>query len=266
MFDWLQENISNNKSVAGEKELNEGIEFYKNRLYYDAKASFILAKDKGNIEAYHNLAKVYYKLNNLEKNRYYLEKGVEKGDAKSFYYLGKIYHKGIGVKKDKERAEYFYKKAIKKGIIEAIEAIYQLYHKDREKLTSIIKWYIREAFLHRDGKMMYNAWLFVKDNSFNVAKNQQLSFKCFEKATDYGYKFNKKENLEMAKEYINTKNIKYMKKGLEILNNFQISNKYINDIYPKYNFNIKNEFSEIPEEYQIEHEVYILREKYRQFS
>ena len=134
-----------------------------------------------------------------KNNLLYLKKGEKVGDRKSIYYLGKVYHNGTGVKKDKEMAEYFYKRAIKKDVIGAIESIYNMYKDNKEKLESVVNWYANLGERRKNGQMMYNSALFYIDDENGIPQDRLKALNYLKK----GMHFNcDRAALELAKMYM----------------------------------------------------------------
>ena len=57
----------------------------------------------------------YYESKDIEKSLFYLNKSIDLGNVDACITIGNIYEKGIGVKKNLEKALQFYKKALNRG-------------------------------------------------------------------------------------------------------------------------------------------------------
>ena len=82
---------------------------------------------KGDVKTQYELALMYYKGQEVEKNIkesiYWFEQAANQGDTDAQYNLGLIYHNGEVVAQDYIKADYWYGKACKKGLFKACNKV-----------------------------------------------------------------------------------------------------------------------------------------------
>lgn len=89
----------------------------------NAKALFQKAVLKGHVKAMRHLGSMYLKSGDISENikvKPLVEMAVEKGDIPSINLLAFVYHHGIGVARDIDKAVQLYREAISKGVTAAM--------------------------------------------------------------------------------------------------------------------------------------------------
>lgn len=100
--------------------LNErGREYIKDEKYQQAYEIFYKAANLGYVNAQLNLALMYYsqkyKMIDLEKAFFWIEKASQEEYDKAQYYMGIFYEKGLSVEKDFDKAIFWFKKSARNG-------------------------------------------------------------------------------------------------------------------------------------------------------
>lgn len=111
------------------------------------------AKDLGDHKVIHQLALLYYSLEQYNKAFEYFKIGADSGDLNSIYHLGVCYAKGLGVKQDFALARAQYEKAAKEY----------------------------------DPRSLYNLSLYYRNGVF-VNQNIELADRLLEQAYEHGFK------------------------------------------------------------------------------
>ena len=111
------------------------------------------AKDLGDRKVIHQLALLYYSLEEYNKAFEYFQIGANNGDLDSIYHLGLCYAKGLGVKQDFLLARIQYEKAAKEF----------------------------------ESRSLYNLSLYYR-NGITVNQNIELADRLLEQAYEHGFK------------------------------------------------------------------------------
>ena len=111
------------------------------------------AKDLGDIKVIHQLALLYYSLEQYNKAFEHFQIGANNGDLDSIYHLGLCYAKGLGVKQDFLLARNQYEKAAKEY----------------------------------EPRSLYNLSLYYR-NGISVSQNIELADRLLEQAYEHGFK------------------------------------------------------------------------------
>lgn len=90
----------------------------------------------------------YYKSYKYEKALVALKEAADSGSADAAYYLGKMYEKGEGVKKDDELSFKWYFKGAEKGDEESVKMVGSLYYFGKgvkQDYKEALQWYLKAA-------------------------------------------------------------------------------------------------------------------------
>ena len=117
----MKKTTSDSKDKKGKQDINFmlGAMCFLTGTYKEAFSLFSKSAKQGNIEAYHQLAVLYYVGRGVKKNHkkafeFYL-KAAEKGHVFAQNMLGIMYYKGQGTNKNKEKAFYWLSKSAEQG-------------------------------------------------------------------------------------------------------------------------------------------------------
>ena len=139
------------------------------------------AAEKGSIDAMNNLG-VYYNKNNQEKEMlYWYKKALEKDENITTLnnLAGYYFEKENLNKKDLEEAEKWYKRAAKKGSVDAMANLGAIYHMF-EEYELAEEMYIR-AINHGNKKSMYNLGVLYEDRALYTKAKE-----WYKKASELG--------------------------------------------------------------------------------
>jgi len=126
----------------------------------------------------------YFLAEDYDKAVQYFAHGTHLGLAKSSYYLGKMYHQGLGIQADSQKALALWQNAVKKGFKLAEKAIVMLYFqgpaeiKDQEKAIKLLDG-IAERSL-QDTLTVAN-WFY---SGLGTEVNYSLAYKYYQRAAD----------------------------------------------------------------------------------
>ena len=246
----------------GEKEYEEGINFYTVQQYESAVKQFAAAANLGHAEAQNQLGKCFaegkgVKQDDAEAIKWF-RKAAEQGIAESQYILGCAYNEGIGgLPVDLEEAAKWLEKAAKQGNTEAqnvldpikkvvkllesakkgdTDAMFALsvafYNGDGVKKNRMeaVRW-AKKAAENGDATSMYNLYLFYTHGD-GVKQDMQEAINWLIKAGDKGYP---QACIGLGLEYSSGKNVKkdyaeavkWYKMGLLLLKGRDLSNNLL---------------------------------------
>jgi S1-C subfamily serine protease len=122
---------------AGSNSIKEAQKLINNGNVYEAELYLlkqVQAKDIAAIKIYsYYLIKGKFFQKNIRKGILVLKEGVKLGDTASAYTLGEIYSKGIYLKPNYNKANYFYNLALKNGLKKAQKRIDQISSKIKQE-------------------------------------------------------------------------------------------------------------------------------------
>ena len=144
----------------------------------------------GNVEAMILLSKMFERLNDKEKEMYWIAKAAENNDNESLYKLYVAYKTGVGVKKNKKLAQSSLQKAAEFGNQNALrEILIELASskKAHNNIETILFWF---------KKMNYDTQLEIV-KSYTVDKTLYLDYYVEKELTKYLASTNRYEGIEM---------------------------------------------------------------------
>ena len=97
--------------------------YNKIKKYKESERYYIMAIEKGNINAMNDIGNLYLKLKKYDKAEKYYKMAIEKDDNMALYYLANLY---LEIRKY-DQAEKYYKMAIEKGNVSAMNNLGYLY-------------------------------------------------------------------------------------------------------------------------------------------
>ncbi|WP_104760485.1 tetratricopeptide repeat protein [Helicobacter cetorum] len=174
---------------------------------------------KGNIDAYASLGELYLKGDGVDMNYTkalkYFKKGIK--SSESLYYLGEMYLEGKGVNKDYAKALEYFQKSIDKGNSYALLEVGRMYLEGRGVNKDYAK--ALEYFQKGDSKDNPFALLYIGYMYYDgkgVAQSYPIAYHNYEEAAKK-HQYNAEVQIKVGDEYFNSekKDYKDYKKAFE---------------------------------------------------
>lgn len=133
-----------------------------------------------NKDTFFNAASKSWEAGNLQLAFELFEKAANLGDASSLVNLGYFYDKGIYIKKNWDKALYYYKKASALGDGSAANNI-AIHYRSRHEYPKALWWFHRAARLSNHDVFLNIAQLYEKGHG--VKKNPKIAAQFYKKTT-----------------------------------------------------------------------------------
>jgi TPR repeat protein len=136
-----------------------------------AKKYYLSAIEKGHLGAMENISTLYYNEKNFDLAERYCLMAVEKGSARAMYNVALIYHEE---KYDLESAKRYYLMAIEKGNANAMNNLAIIYENETNTFELVEKYYLLAIERGNIDAMCNLATFYLKNNHFNLSEEYFL--------------------------------------------------------------------------------------------
>ncbi|MEA3445907.1 MAG: tetratricopeptide repeat protein [Bacteroidota bacterium] len=156
----------------GVKYFYLGYIYYLSKTYEKSEKHYLLAIEKGQVEAMFNLAFLYNEKGEIEKSEKHYLLAIENGHANAMNNLANLYKE----KEEIEKAEKYYLLAIEKGQVEAMYNLAVLY-REKGEIEKSEKHYLLAIEKGHASAMNNLVFLYFEENR-NPSKALELIQKC----------------------------------------------------------------------------------------
>lgn len=167
-----------------------GCEYSKERKEDNAYSCFLIAADKGLVEAMTWIGDLYERGKGVKQDYklafFYYQKAAEQKDSEALRSLGFLYKYGLGVQQDIQKALYYYRKAVRLGNVEALASIGGLYLGINRRKS--VNWYIKAALQNGDHSTEFLIGCIYAEGGLGLRPNLKEAIRWYKKAANGGSK------------------------------------------------------------------------------
>lgn len=207
---------------------------------------YIKAAKQGNLYAMNNLRILYSNQGKTKESLAWARRGAELGQIECQYALGKAYNNGDGLKKDKEQAFYWFKKAADSNHNGACNEVGVLLHNEEENYNLAFEYFSKAVKLGSKNATYNLAMMYELGRG--VEKDEKKAVELYQKSIEDNAKnaLNSKFHLGVLF-YEGRESIKKdKKKGKALLEEaaeegYEPARKYLNEHKIKWTFTVNGE-------------------------